>query len=97
MQKPPIRDVPYASENVHEFAPADKCHPEERSASHDLGVVKIALELCQLVRRKRMEDGIPIYARIIERGSVVVHEKVTIKPTCKSVSSGGFGHENNSH
>ena len=26
---------------------------------------------------------IPVYARIVESRGVVVHEKVTIKPTCK--------------
>ena len=41
MQEPPVRDVSYASEDVHEFAPTNKRHPEERSAGHDLGVIQI--------------------------------------------------------
>ncbi len=46
MQEPPVRDVPYAGEDVHEFAPANKRRPEERSAGDDLGVIQIPLELC---------------------------------------------------
>ena len=66
MKVPPVGDVPYACEDVHEFAAANKCHPEERRASHDLGVVEIALEWRQVVRRNGKEDVLPVYARIVE-------------------------------
>jgi hypothetical protein len=67
MQEPPVRDVPYAGEDVHEFAPTDQRHPEERSAGDDLGVIQIPLRMVSS-RTPRREGvwNIPVYARIIE-------------------------------
>jgi hypothetical protein len=40
-QEPQVRHVPYASEDIDKLAPTNERHPEECSASGDLGVVQI--------------------------------------------------------
>ena len=78
-QEPQIRYVPHTSEDIDQLVPTNECHPEERSASCDLRVVKIPN-----MALGRVQDGntgaLPVDTGVVEGRRELIHKKVPVEP-----------------
>lgn len=69
----------HTSEDIDKLTPTDERHSEEGSAGGDLRVVQVPSSA--LGRRGTGKIGVlPVDARVVERGRILIHEKVPVEP-----------------